>query len=102
MEFTARVAPPKGAFDNPLFAITGPGLGSGVTMNAQSPAPGVFKASFAFLEGGRFDVTFATQADGKPIKAGRTLVAGEAPKPPDHGPPPKPTTPATSSSVKWM
>ncbi len=102
VEFTARVAPPKGAFDNPLFAITGPGLGSGVTMNAQSPAPGVFKASFAFLEGGRFDVTFATQADGKPIKAGRTLVAGEAPKPPDHGPPPKPTTPATSSSVKWM
>ena len=102
VEFTARVAPTKGTFENPIFGITGPGLGAGVTMNAQSPAPGIFKASFAFLEGGRFDVTFATQADGKPLKAGRTLFAGEAPKPPDPGPAPKPPTPATSSSVKWM
>ncbi len=106
VEFTARVAPSKGTFESPVFAITGPGLGSGVTMNAQSPSPGVFKASFAFLEGGRFDVTFAAQADGKPLKAARTLVAGEAPKPPDPGPGPgpgpKPPTPAPSSSVKWM
>ena len=68
-------------------------------MNAQSPSPGVFKGSFAFLESGRFDVTFTTQADGKPLKAGRTLVAGDPPKP---DPAPKPPTPAPSSSVKWM
>ena len=100
VEFTARVVPTKGSFENPVFGISGPGLGGGVNMNAQSPSPGVFKASFAFLEGGRFDVTFTTQADGKPLKAGRALVAGDAPKPPD--PTPKPTTPAPSSSVKWM
>ena len=100
----ARVAPSKGTFESAVFAITGPGLGSGVTINAHSPSPGVFKASFAFLEGGRFDVTFATQAEGKPLKAARTLVAGDAPKPPDPqpGPGPKPPTPAPSSSVKWM
>ncbi len=104
VEFTARVAPSKGTFESAVFAITGPGLGSGVTINAHSPSPGVFKASFAFLEGGRFDVTFATQAEGKPLKAARTLVAGDAPKPPDPqpGPGPKPPTPAPSSSVKWM
>ena len=101
VEFTARIAPSKGAFENASFSITGPGLGGGVTMTAQSPSQGVFKASYAFLEGGRFDVTFATQADGKPLKAGRALVAGEsAPKPPDPGP--KPVAPAPSSSVKWM
>ena len=101
VEFTARVAPPKGTFESPVFSISGPGLGGGVNMNAQSPAPGVFKASYAFLEGGRFEVTFTTQADGKALKAGRTLVAGDAaPKPPE--PAPKPTGPAPTSSVKWM
>ncbi len=101
VEFTARVAPSRGAFENAVFSITGPGLGGGVNMTAQSTAPGVFKASYAFLEGGRFDVTFATQADGKALKAGRTLVAGAAAEPaPDPGP--KPPGPAPTSSVKWM
>ena len=100
VDFTARVAPAKGTFENPVFTITGPGLGGGVNMNAQSSALGVFKASYAFLEGGRFDVTFTTQTDGKALRATRTLVAGEPPKPPEPGP--KPTGPAPSSSVKWM
>ena len=70
-------------------------------MSAQSPALGVFKASYAFLEGGRFEVTFTVQVDGKALKAGRALVAGDpAPKPPDPGP--KPPGPAPTSSVKWM
>jgi serine/threonine protein kinase len=103
VEFTARVAPTKGTFEGAVFVISGPGLGGGASMPAQSPAPGVFKASFAFLEGGRFDVTFTTQADGKPLKAARSLVAGEAPppKPADPGPP-KPPAPAPTGSVKWM
>ncbi len=101
VDFTARVAPPKGSFESPVFTINGPGLAGGVNMTAQSSAPGVFKASYAFLEGGRFDVTFTTQADGKPLKATRALVAGEpAPKPPEPGP--KPPATAPSSSVKWM
>jgi eukaryotic-like serine/threonine-protein kinase len=102
VELTARVAPAKGDFEGAVFAINGPGLGAGVTMPAQSPGPGVFKASYTFLEGGRFDVTFTTQADGAPLKAARSLTAGGAapPKPPDPGP--KPTAPAPTSSVKWM
>jgi hypothetical protein len=105
VEFTARVAPTKGNFDGAVFVINGPGLGSGATMPAQSPAPGVFKASFAFLEGGRFDVTFTTQADGKPLKAARSLNAGDPapakpPSPPDPAPKPPPTAP--TGSVKWM
>ncbi|MDB4935647.1 MAG: serine/threonine protein kinase [Labilithrix sp.] len=105
VEFTARVAPTKGTFEGAVFVISGPGLGGGASMPAQSPSPGVFKASFAFLEGGRFDVTFTTQADGKPLKAARSLTAGDGgavvpPKLPDPGP--KPPVPAPTGSVKWM
>jgi serine/threonine-protein kinase len=102
VEFTARIAPPKGSFENSVFNITGPGLAGGVNMTAQSPAPGVFKASYAFLEGGRFDVTFSTLADGKGIKAGRALIAGEPGAKPPSDPDPKPPGTAPTSSVKWM
>ncbi|HEY8072506.1 MAG TPA: hypothetical protein VIF62_00305, partial [Labilithrix sp.] len=111
VDLTARVAPPKGAFDQPAFTITGP---SGpVTMPAQSPAPGVYKGTYAFLEGGRFEVAFTTQADGKPLRASRVVVAG-APPPPTQPPQQQPTlppatqqkepppVPPTSPSVKWM
>ena len=104
VEFTARVAPTKGTFEGATFVIRGPGLGAGAAMPAQSPAPGVFKASFAFLEPGRFDVTFQAQADGKPLQAGRSLTAGDAPapKPADPVKPPPPPATAPTGSVKWM
>jgi len=104
VEFTAHVAPTKGSFEGASFVISGPGLGAGATMPAQSPAPGVFKASFAFLEAGRFDVTFLAQADGKPLRAARSLTAGAAPAPkvPDPAKPPSPPATAPTGSVKWM
>lgn len=100
VEFTARVAPTKGTFESAVFMISGPGLGAGVTMPAQSPAPGVFKASYSFLEAGRFDVSFSTLADSKPLRAARSLSAGDIgpPKPPE----PKPPGTAPTGSVKWM
>ena len=107
VELTARIAPTKGTFDGASFMISGPGLGGGAIMPAQSPSPGVFKASYAFLEAGRFEVAFTTQADGKPLKAGRSLTAGDAPAPPtpklpDPGTKPTPAGPAPTGSVKWM
>ena len=96
VECTARVAPTKGSCQHAMFNVTGPGLGGGVNMEAQTSAPGVFKVSYAFLVGGRFDVTFTLQADGKGLRAGRSLVAGEQPSAP------KAPDPASASSVKWM
>ncbi|MBX3186293.1 MAG: protein kinase [Labilithrix sp.] len=100
VELTARIAPTKGSFEGAAFTITGPNLGGGVRMPALSPAPGVFKSGYAFLEAGRYDVVFTAQADGQAVKAGRSLVAGDPPKPPEPGP--KPTAPAPTGSVKWM
>jgi serine/threonine-protein kinase len=102
IELTARVAPAKGTFEAPLFTLNGPGLGAGVTMPAQSPAPGVFKASYAFLEGGRFDATFTAQAEGKPLRAMRAISVGDPTQPKPADPPPKPTAPTPTASVKWM
>ena len=101
VELTARIAPNKGDFEAPSFTIVGPGVPGGVRMPAQSPAPGVFKASYAFLEPGRFDITFSTQEDGRPITAKRSVTAvAAAPTPP---PTPTPTAPpAPTGSVKWM
>jgi hypothetical protein len=105
VELSARVlpsTPPKGGFDAAGFTIVGPGVPGGVRLPAQSPAPGVFKATYAFLEAGRFDVTFSVQADTKALSAKRTLSAGEggaSPQPTHQPPTPNPTT---TGSVKWM
>ena len=100
VDLTARIAPNKGEFDAPGFTIVGPGVPGGVRMPAQSPSPGVFKASYAFLEPGRFEITFTTQENGRPISAKRSVTA-VAPTPP---PTPTPTTPSPNptGSVKWM
>ncbi len=108
VDFTARVAPPKGDFDSPGFTIAGPGVPGGIRMPAREAEPGVFKASYAFLDAGKFDVTFTVQAKGKPITAKRsvTAVAEPAPLPaPTPAPAPSPTpapAPTPTGSVKWM
>lgn len=106
IELTARIAPAKGDFDAPGFTIVGPGVPGGIRMPAQSAGPGVFKASYAFLEPGRFEIAFSTQESGKPISAKRSVTAGSAapnPSPPAPAPTPTPTSPpAPTGSVKWM
>jgi hypothetical protein len=106
VELAARVLPstaPKGGFDAAGFTIVGPGVPGGVRLPAQSPAPGVFRASYAFLEAGKFEVTFSVQADTKALSAKRTLSAGESVSPqPTQQNPPTPPTPTGTGSVKWM
>jgi serine/threonine protein kinase len=103
-DLTARVAPPKGAFDQPTFVITGPGVTAGARVPASSPVAGVFRATFAFPEAGAYDVVFTTQVDGKVLRATRVLATGKpaTPRPPETAAPTPSTTPAPSASVKWM
>jgi hypothetical protein len=98
VELSARILPAKGSFEGATFTITGPGGATKVA--AQIVSSGVFKASYAFGEAGRYDVSFTTQADGKqPLKASRLVVAADQPP---AAPPTAPPTPTTTSSVKWM
>jgi eukaryotic-like serine/threonine-protein kinase len=104
VELTAKMSPSKGKAEEPAFTITGPGLGAGVRMPAQSPSPGIFKGSYAFLEAGRFEVVFVTTSDGKPLHATRRVDVGPAALPgPAATPPPTSLPPPTpSASVKWL
>jgi eukaryotic-like serine/threonine-protein kinase len=96
VELVGRVAPPRGDFTDPAFTIAGPGPAV-VRLPAQPAGPGTFKASYAFLEGGKYDITFTTQVEGKAVAAKRSITAGGAPP----TPPPQPT-PSATGSVKWM
>jgi serine/threonine-protein kinase len=98
VSLTARIAPNKGDFDAPGFTVSGPGIPGGVRMPAQNPSPGVFTASYAFLEPGKFEVSFSTSEHGRPITAKRTVSAATAPP----SPAPNEPTPAPPGSVKWM
>jgi hypothetical protein len=106
VDFIARVAPAKAEFDQPGFVVAGPGVPGGIRVPATVTGPGLFKASYAFLEPGRFEITFSTQADGKPISAKRSINAATSPPPgpppPTAPSPPPPPPPAPTGSVKWM
>ena len=84
------------------FTVAGPGTPGGVRMPAVMIGPGVFKASYAFLEPGRFEITFTAQADDKPVSATRSITAVEVlPPVPTPAPKPAPSSPPPGN-VKWM
>jgi hypothetical protein len=101
VDIIAKVMPPKADLGDPGFTISGPGVPGGVRIPAMTGTSGVFKASYAFLEAGRFEIQFSGTADNHPVTAKRTVVAsaeGQPPAPPPSTSPP----PAPTPSVKWM
>ena len=103
VDITAKVMPPKGELGDPGFTIAGPGVPGGVRVPAITAAPGVFKASYAFLEAGKFEIQFTAQAEGgKGPSAKRTIVASADPPPTPPAPPASTPSPAPTPSVKWM
>ncbi|HVJ92538.1 MAG TPA: protein kinase [Labilithrix sp.] len=101
VELIARVVPSKGSFGDAGFTIVGPGVPGGVRMPARNSSPGVFRASYAFLEAGRFEVSFLAQESGRVVTAKRSINAGEPASQPQPLPSPAPS-PTPTGSVKWM
>jgi len=103
VDFVAKVtsasgAPPKQGVTEARFAVAGPGLAAGTNLAALSDGL-VFHASFSFLEGGRYEVTFVGKVDGSVVRATRVVVvdAGSAGSGTGEAP-----TPSPSASVKWL
>lgn len=116
VDFSARVvggsaAAPRPKVDGATFRIAGPGIAPGTKLDAVDDGSGLWRATFTFLQGGRFEVTFAARADGAPVRAVRVVQVGQAgsdtePKSrPSAPPPPAPGSgeaPAAASSAKWL
>jgi serine/threonine-protein kinase len=110
VEFVARIstgtgAPPRGKPESPTIEIDGPGLGNGVKISTIGDASGAQRATYTFLDAGKYEITFTTKVDGVSLRANRTIVSGEAPQVPATAPTTSPTlapVPTTSGSVKWL
>jgi hypothetical protein len=120
VDFVARIAGPKPArLEGARFVIAGPGIASGTELPASDEGSGVFRTTFTFLEGGRFQVDFNARADGAPVRGNRVVVIGEAaasaPAPaappvqaaPPPAPAPSPATPSNASAgtgpnAQWL
>jgi serine/threonine-protein kinase len=107
IDFSARVIGSAGGgrpkVDAPSFRVSGPGIDPTTQLPVVDDGSGVLRTTFAFLQGGRFEVTFAARADGMPVRAARSLQVEAAGRP--SAPPPAPSAgeaPAPASSAKWL
>ena len=106
VDFSARVVGTAGAgrskVDGPRFRISGPGIAGGTEVAAADDGSGLFRTTFTFLQGGRFEVAFSARADGSPVRAARFVQvagAGEPAAPPSSGSEP---SSAPAASAKWL
>lgn len=103
IDFLARVTGPASGGHTTVagagFRVTGPGIAPGTALDAVDGGPGVYRATFAFLQAGKFDVSFlARTADGTILRSSRSVVV--------LGPtvPSAPSAPAAvpSAATPWM
>jgi eukaryotic-like serine/threonine-protein kinase len=92
--------------DGPVFRISGPGIAAGTQLEATDGGSGVYRATFAFLQAGRYEVGFSARADGVPVRSARAVIVGDSkpslPLPAVTGSiEPLPATPPTASG-KWL
>jgi hypothetical protein len=106
VDFSARVLAASSTshakIDGSRFRISGPGIGAGTEVPAVDDGSGLFRTTFTFLQGGRFDVTFVARVDGASVRAARTIVVDSPPSLPPVQATGSVATPAPPSSAKWL
>ena len=115
VDFTARIVVAGGGHpkvDGAVFHVAGPGVAAGTQLAASDDGSGVYATTFAFLQAGRFEMSFAAKADGVAIRGARLVVvqagtpapatspASAAPGVPSPAPPAPAAPPA--GNVKWL
>jgi hypothetical protein len=106
VDLAARVlAGARARVEGAAFHIAGPGIAPGTRLDANDDGSGVYRATFTFLQSGRFDVSFTAKVDGGAVRSSRGVVVGET----KSAPPPLPSSPvgvppatAPTGSVRWM
>jgi serine/threonine-protein kinase len=108
VDFVAHVAGGAHArTEAPRFHFAGPGIAPGTDVSAADDGSGAYRASFTFLQPGRFEVVFGARVDGTATRATRLVVVGDGRSAPAPAPGPAPApsaapTPAPSSSGGWL
>ena len=111
VDFSARIVPGSSSsrtakVDGARFLIAGPGIAAGTELPASDEGDGVFRTTFTFLQGGRFDVAFSARADGAAVRSARAVVvepsARSAPVPDEPAAPPANANGATNPGAKWL
>jgi serine/threonine-protein kinase len=104
--FPASARPAK--VDGALFLISGPGVAAGTSLPASDDGSGVFRTTFTFLQGGRFDVAFTARADGGPAHGTRSVIVGDqgaappAPAAEAPAPPPGNANSNAATNARWL
>ena len=106
VDLIARVAAgAHGKIDGAAFHIAGPGIAPGTSLGASPEGAGTYRATFTFLEGGRFEVSFSARADGAPLRSARMLVVGAGgplPLPARTAAPATSPPPVGTEGTKWL
>ena len=85
------------------FHIVGPGIAPGTHLDVTDDGSGVFRATFTFLQSGRFEVSFTARADGAQLRSARAVIVGDVkPLAAPAGASSAPPLPAPSDSAKWL
>jgi serine/threonine-protein kinase len=98
---------PRAKIEGASFHIAGPGIPAGTHLDGTDDGSGVLRATFTFLQSGRFEVSFTARADGVPVRGAHVVIVGDVKPLPAAGaassvaPLPAPS-PAPSDSTKWL
>jgi serine/threonine-protein kinase len=100
---TASTAASRVKVEGAHFRVAGPGIGAGADLAASDDGSGVFRTTFTFLQGGRFEVTFLARADGSPVRSTRVIAVDGNPTLPQAPPSSVPSAaPAPTSGAQWL
>jgi hypothetical protein len=108
VDFVAHIAGGAHArTEGARFHFAGPGIAPGTDVSAADDGSGAYRASFTFMQPGRFEVTFGARTDGTATRAARLVLVGDgrSAAAPTPGPAPVPSaapTPVPPSSAGWL
>jgi serine/threonine protein kinase len=110
VDFVAHIGGTHSRTEGARFHFAGPGIAPGTDVSAADDGSGAYRASFTFMQPGRFEVIFGARVDGTATRSARLVVVGDgksAPAPPPGpapapAPSPAPPAPAPPSSAGWL
>ncbi len=102
VDFTGHVVGGRAVrVEGARFHFSGGGM-RGADVGAVDDGAGSFRASFTFLQAGRYLIEFSARADGAVVRTWRVVVVGDARPASPAVPTARPSAPPPGNSATWM